>query len=56
MVKILCMYLYENETMKPCKTVQRSWRIKENGGGVNLTEIYRKHVCKSTCTHSITVI
>jgi hypothetical protein len=40
--------MYENGKMRPIETIVRmgGGRIKENDGGVNLTKIYSKHLCK----------
>jgi hypothetical protein len=48
--------IYENSRMNPVEIVlkREKWRKRENDGGINLTNIYYKHICKyhtvSPCT------
>jgi hypothetical protein len=50
------LFIYGKGKMKPAEIVlrRRGGRNRENNGGVNLTKIYCKHMCKyhnvSPCT------
>jgi hypothetical protein len=45
---VVCfVFMYKTRTMKPVETVLKTGRgVKENNGGVNLINIYFKHMCK----------
>jgi hypothetical protein len=41
------VYVNENRTMKPTEIFLRSGEVlRENDGGMNLINIYCKHICK----------